>query len=360
MSTEQNNTSSGEARQILLPDSSRLIVSSSPHFHNGQSVRRIMTIVILSLLPAVLMSLYFFGWNALRVYLLCSVFCVGLEMIWCKLMKKEQTWKDMSALLTGILLAMNLNAGIQWWICLIGAGLAIILAKQLYGGLGYNPFNPAAVARVGLLIGFTGPMTTNWMKPDPGHFMASDAVTGATPLNICKSLSNAAGDASKYADIANPAKYWDYFIGNVGGSLGETSALALLIGGIALIALKYIRWQVPVAFIGSVFLITGAVHLYNPALTADPLFHILTGGVMIGAFFMATDMVTSPMTSLGAFIFGAGCGIITSLIRLWGSFPEGVSFAILIMNALTPFIDRYTVRLPFGYRKPEKKEAAAK
>lgn len=341
-------------REPVLPEVATLIVSPAPHFHDGSSIRNLMLTVIVALMPACLASLYFFGWHALKVIVLCSVFCVGFEIIWCKLLNKEQRWQDLSALLTGILLAMNLNAGIPWWICLVGSFLAIILAKQLYGGLGYNPFNPAAVARVGLLIGFTGPMTTCWMKPDAGRFLASDAVTTATPLTLCKAASGSlgAGGADPFAEIANPQRYWDYFTGNLGGSLGETSALALLAGGLFLVALRIIKWQIPAAFIGTVALFTGIMHLFNPAFTPGPLFHILTGGVFIGAFFMATDIVTSPMSKSGAVIFGAGCGLITCLIRLWGSFPEGVSFAILIMNALTPLIDRVTLRRPFGFKTP--------
>jgi electron transport complex protein RnfD len=353
------NMGTEQKTEPLLPEVSKLIVSPSPHFHDGGSVRKIMLTVIVALLPACAASVYFFGWNALRVMLLCPVFCVGFEILWCKLLGKEQTWKDMSALLTGIILAMNLNAGIQWWICLVGSFMAIILAKQLYGGLGYNPFNPAAVARVGLLIGFTGPMTTNWMKPDPGNFLASDAVTTATPLTLCKSAGAQIGaGVENFADMANAQRYWDYFTGNMGGSLGETSALALLAGGIFLICLRIIKWQIPLAFIGTVILFTGIVHFLHPEFTPSPVFHILTGGVFIGAFFMATDMVTSPMTKSGALIFGAGCGIITCLIRLWGSFPEGVSFAILIMNALTPLIDRFTISLPFGFKVQSKKAEA--
>lgn len=347
-------------RDPVLPEVTGLMVSPAPHLHDGGSVPKIMLTVMLALLPACAAALYFFGWQALRVILLCAVFCVGFEILWCKLLDKKQSWQDLSALLTGILLALNLNAGIPWWICLVGSFLAIILAKQLYGGLGYNPFNPAAVARVGLLIGFTGPMTTRWMKPDAGHFLASDAVTTATPLTLCKAASGLPGaGAETFAAIANPACYWDYFTGNMGGSLGETSALALLAGGLFLIARGIIKWQIPAAFIGTVALFTGMMHFFYPAFTPGPLFHILTGGVFIGAFFMATDIVTSPMSKSGAVIFGAGCGLITCLIRLWGSFPEGVSFAILIMNALTPLIDRVTLRRPFGFKTPARKAAEA-
>jgi len=261
-----------------------------------------------------------------------------IEEGWNKLVKRASTWKDGSAILTGILLGMNLNAGVPWWVCVLGGVLAIILGKQLFGGLGYNPFNPALVARVGLLIGFPAIMTT-WNDPEGGK-MVVDTVTAATPLGLepgATSLGN-------------------LLSGNVGGCLGETSAIALLIGGAVLMAFKLIKWQVPLAFIGTVFVITGGAHLISPETTHSPIFHVLSGGLLLGAFFMATDMVTSPMTKKGALIFGLGCGIMTSAIRLWGSYPEGVSFSILFMNALTPLIDRVSISKPFGYVAPVKEE----
>jgi len=231
---------------------------------------------------------------------------------------------------------MNLNAGVPWWVCILGGILAIILGKQLFGGLGYNPFNPALVARVGLLIGLPEIMTT-W---NATKSMSADVVTTATPLGM---------DAAE-------TTIGSLLTGNVGGCLGETSGIALLIGGAILIAFKLIKWQVPLAYIGTVFAITGVAHLISPDTTYSPVFHVLSGGLLLGAFFMATDMVTSPMTKKGALIFGLGCGIMTSLIRLWGSYPEGVSFSILFMNALTPLIDRGTIRKPFGFVAPVKGE----
>jgi electron transport complex protein RnfD len=230
---------------------------------------------------------------------------------------------------------MNINAGVPWWVCILGGLLAIVLGKQLFGGLGYNPFNPALVARVGLLIGLPEIMTT-WNAT-----RGADVVTAATPLGLepgTTSLGN-------------------LLVGNVGGCLGETSAIALLIGGAVLIYFKLIKWQLPAAFIGTVFVITGVVHLISPETTFSPVFHVVSGGLLLGAFFMATDMVTSPMTKKGTWIFGVGCGIMTSLIRLWGSYPEGVSFSILFMNALTPLIDRVTISKPFGYVAPVKGDA---
>ncbi len=319
---------------IQMPDPARLVVSNSPHIRRGDSVNKIMFTVVLAMLPACLAGIWFFGLAALKVLLLCTVSCVAIEEGWNKLMKRASTWKDGSAILTGILLGMNLNAGVPWWVCILGGVLAIILGKQLFGGLGYNPFNPALVARVGLLIGFPAIMTT-WNTT-----RGVDVITAATPLGM------EPGTASLGSLLS----------GNVGGCLGETSAIALLIGGAILLAFKLIKWQVPLAFLGSVFAITGAAHLISPETTHSPVFHLLSGGLLLGAFFMATDMVTSPMTKKGALIFGLGCGIMTSAIRLWGSYPEGVSFSILFMNALTPLIDRVSISKPFGYVAPVKEE----
>ncbi|MFA5688801.1 MAG: RnfABCDGE type electron transport complex subunit D [Kiritimatiellales bacterium] len=330
---------------IQLPDPDQLIISNSPHISARGSIVKIMFQVLAALIPALIASVWFFGFNALRVIVLCTAGCIATEIIWTRLAKRDiRSWKDGSAAVTGVLLAMNLSAGAPWWICVLGSLLAIGLGKQLFGGLGFNPFNPALVARVALLIGFPSLMTT-WVAPNAGNFFVCDALTGATPL---------ADETPVLASIS------DLFFGNVGGCLGETSALALIIGAGILFAFKLIRWQVPLAFIGTVAIITGAVHHVNPELTPPALYHVLSGGLLLGAFFMATDMVTSPITSRGALIFGFGCGIITSVIRIWGGYPEGVSFAILFMNALTPLIDRFTIGKPFGYTSPRKAAEAAK
>ncbi|VGO14418.1 Electron transport complex subunit RsxD [Pontiella desulfatans] len=327
---------SEETQSIRLPDPAKLIVSNSPHMRDKPTIGRIMFTVVAAMLPACIAAVLFFGFAALEVLALCVFSCVLAEEGWNKLMKRSSTWKDGSAILSGILLGMNLNAGAPWWICLLGGILAMILGKQLYGGLGYNPFNPVLVARVGLLIGFPGIMTT-WDKPELGHW-AIDGVTAATPLGL------APGETFVK----------DMLLGNVGGCLGETSAIALIIGGAILLYFKLIKWEVPLAFIGTVFVFTGIAHVVQPEVYHSPFVHVFSGGLLLGAFFMATDMVTSPMTHKGAWIFGFGCGLITSLIRLWGAYPEGVSFAILFMNALTPLIDRVTIRKPFGYIAPVK------
>ena len=326
---------------VQLPDAAQLVVSNSPHIHGNSTIPKIMVQVLLALLPAAIAAVWFFGLAALKVMVLCTIGSIAVEEIWNKCTGRKPTWKDGSAALTGLLLAMNLSSGAPWWICLLGCLIAIGLGKQLFGGLGYNPFNPALVARVALLIGFPQLMTT-WVQPQPGKWLACDAMTGATPLG-------AQGEAI--------ASLKDLFLGNVGGCLGETSALALLIGGVFLLSRRLIKWQEPVAYIGTVALITGVVHYFNPSMTQDPLYHILSGGLLLGAFFMATDMVTSPMTAKGTLIFGCGCGIMTSVIRIWGGYPEGCSFSILFMNALTPLIDRYTIGKPFGYIRVKKEMA---
>ncbi len=326
---------------VQLPDATQLVISSSPHIRGGETISKIMVQVFIALLPAAIAAVWFFGLAALEVMVLCTVGCIAVEELWNKCAKRSSTWKDGSAALTGLLLAMNLSSGAPWWICILGCLLAIGLGKQLFGGLGYNPFNPALVARVALLIGFPQLMTS-WVVPNPGKWLACDALTGATPL---------AATGNELASISN------LFYGNVGGCLGETSALALLIGGLFLLVRKLIKWQVPASFIGTVAIISGVAHHFNPELTPPALYHVLAGGLMIGTFFMATDMVTSPMTANGALIFGFGCGIITSVIRIWGGYPEGVSFSILFMNALTPLIDRYTIGKPFGYIRIQKESA---
>jgi electron transport complex protein RnfD len=331
-----------ETPSVQLPDATKLIVSNSPHIRGGETISGIMVHVLVALAPAAAAAVWFFGLQALLVMVLCTFGCVAVEILWNLCAKQPVgSWKDGSAALTGLLLAMNLSAGSPWWICILGSLLAIGLGKQIFGGLGFNPFNPALVARVALLIGFPQLMTS-WVAPQPGQMGACDALTGATPLAVSPD---------------SLASLQDLFVGNVGGCLGETSALALLLGGGYLLLKKLIKWQVPASFIGSVALITGIAHWANPELTPPALYHVLAGGLMIGAFFMATDMVTSPMTARGALIFGIGCGVITSVIRIWGGYPEGVSFSILFMNALTPLIDRYTIGKPFGYIRVKKEDA---
>ncbi|WP_029914809.1 RnfABCDGE type electron transport complex subunit D [Pelobacter seleniigenes] len=314
----------------------QLYLSSSPHIHSPQTSDKIMRLVIYALLPATAVSIYFFGLPALSVLLICTLGCVAFEALGCKFMKQPLSIADGSAALTGILLALNLPPSSPWWMALLGSAIAILIGKQIYGGLGYNPFNPALVARVVLLISFPVQMTT-WTAPAPIG-SGIDAVTTATPLGEMKTAVMLTGHLP---DLATSG-FGHYFLGNMGGCLGEVSALALLLGGLFLIFKKVISWHTPVSFLGTVIVLSGIFWLVDPSKYPNPLFHLVTGGLILGAFFMATDMVTSPVTQRGMLIFGFGCGLLTVLIRLFGGYPEGVSFAILLMNAATPLIDRYT------------------
>lgn len=313
-----------------------LYLSSSPHIHSGDTTDKIMRLVIYALLPAAAVAVVFFGLPALKVMLICTLGCLVFEALCCKLMKQPVSIRDGSAALTGILLAFNLPASSPWWMALLGAAIAIIIGKMIYGGLGYNPFNPALVARVVLLISFPIQMTS-WTAPAPLS-MGIDALSSATPLGEMKSAVMLTGQLPEMAT----GGFDRYFYGLMAGSLGEVSALVLLLGGLFLIVRRVITWHIPVSFIGSVVVMAGTFWLIDPSRYPSPLFHLVTGGLMLGAFFMATDMVTSPITAKGMLIFGCGCGLLTVLIRLFGGYPEGVSFAILLMNATTPLIDRYT------------------
>ncbi|MCP3176301.1 RnfABCDGE type electron transport complex subunit D [Desulfuromonas sp. KJ2020] len=320
----------------------QLYLSSSPHIHAGETTEKIMRAVIYSLLPACGVAIYFFGFRALLILLLCVVGCMITEAVCQRLMHRPVTIADGSAALTGILLALNLPPASPWWLALLGAVIAIVIGKQVYGGLGYNPFNPALVARVVLLISFPVQMTA-WTSPAPLGSNV-DVVTAATPLGEMKTAVMLTGELP----LAAQQGFSDYFIGHMAGSLGEISALALLLGGLYLLWRRIITWHVPVSFIGSVLVFSGIFWLVDSSRYPSPLFHLLTGGLMLGALYMATDMVTGPVTSKGLIVFGLGCGIITVLIRLFGGYPEGVSFAILLMNAATPLIDRLTRPRKFG------------
>ncbi len=318
-------------------------LSSSPHAHSGATTNAVMRDVVLALLPASLAAVYLFGWPALILLLLCTGGCMGAEALCQRAMGRPVSLADNSAAVTGILLALNLPPSSPWWMALLGSLIAIVIAKQLYGGLGYNPFNPALVARVVLLISFPVQMTS-WTMPAP-LFSGVDAVTAATPLGEMKTAVMLTGKLPEALQGALPA----YFLGEMAGSLGEVSALALLLGAAYLFWRRVITWEIPSAFLGSVLLLGGLFWLIDPSRYPSPLFHLVTGGLVLGVFFMATDMVTSPVTRTGMLIFGAGCGLLTVLIRLFGGYPEGVSFAILLMNAATPLIDRYTRPRPFGF-----------
>jgi Na+-translocating ferredoxin:NAD+ oxidoreductase subunit D len=311
----------------------------APHIHGGESVKMIMWSVVIALMPALFASFYFFGISALLVTLTAVISCIIFEFLISKLLykNKEITITDGSAVITGILLAFNLPGSIPLWMVVIGSLAAIGIAKMPYGGLGKNIFNPALVGRVILLVSFPVEMTT-WPLPIVNNSLITDAVSGPTLLG---SLREGMLNGMTLPQILEKSpSYVDMFLGNIGGSLGEVSALAILIGGIFLLFRKIISWHIPVSFILTVFVFTGIIWESDPQRYFDPLYQVLAGGVMLGAVFMATDMVTSPMTKKGQLIFGFGCGLITVLIRIWGSYPEGVSFAILIMNAFVPLINK--------------------
>ena len=313
-----------------------LIVSPSPHIHGGDSISKNMYGVLIALVPAFLVSLYYFGLGALIVTATSVIACVLFEYLIQKfLMKKEPTVCDGSAILTGVLLAFNLPSNLPVWIILIGALAAIGIGKMSFGGLGNNIFNPALVGRVFLLISFPAQMT---MWPEVGQLTAyTDATTGATVLSLMNE-----GALDKLPTLV------DMLLGKMGGSLGEVSALALLLGLVYILWKKIITWQIPVSILLTVFVFTGIMHLVNPVQYASPFVHLLSGGLMLGAIFMATDYVTSPMSKNGMLVYGVGIGILTTVIRLFGSYPEGMSFAILIMNAFTPLINSYIKPKHFG------------
>ena len=317
-----------------------LIVSPAPHAHSGDSVRKNMLLVIAALLPAYVVSVVAFGWGALITAAVSVAACVLFEWLIAKFLLKEQpTVGDCSAVLTGLLLAFNLPCNLPWWIVVIGALVAIGIGKMTFGGLGQNPFNPALVGRVFLLISFPVQMTT-WPRPLGFETSYVDAETGATPLAMLKQIVKG-GDNSLIDQLPN---LWDSFTGMIGGSLGEVSAIALLIGGIVLIACRVITWHIPVSILGTVALFAACTAPAGMCCGEYVAYSLLAGGMMLGAFFMATDYVTSPMTGWAKIIFGIGIGLIVMVIRTWGAYPEGMSFAILIMNATVPLLNKIRPR----------------
>jgi len=331
-----------------------LIVSSSPHVRDTESVSKIMWTVSLALLPATLGSVYFFGLAALWVTGLCILASMASEWLVLRMTGKQAPLTDGSAVLTGLLLGLNLPPSSPAYVPIIGAFVAVGITKQLFGGLGYNIFNPALIGRAFVLITWPRAITT-WSAPGVG-FNPVDATTTATPLGLLKEDGLAA--LLEHFD-GYEGVYKSLFFGNTGGSLGETSVLLLLMGVALLMYKRYITWHIPLSFIGTVAVVawifgsdpeTGKLALF----AGDPLFHVLSGGLMLGAFFMATDYVTVPSVRSGQLVFGIGCGLITMLIRLKGGFPEGVMFAILLMNCFTPVIDRRMRTTTFGFRKPDK------
>ncbi|MFZ2338315.1 MAG: RnfABCDGE type electron transport complex subunit D [Bacteroidales bacterium] len=323
-----------------------LNVAPSPHAHGKESTRRLMLNVVIALIPAFIISVFYFGVGAIIVTATSVISCLLFEYLIQKfILKKPLSITDGSALVTGILLAFNLPSNIPVLIVVIGSFVSIVIAKMTFGGLGNNPFNPALVGRVFMLISFPVQMTS-WPVPKGLGTGYLDAVTGATPLAILKGgIAGGQSISEIMSQLPTPAQM---FFGDIGGSMGEVSAVALLIGFVWLLLRKVITWHIPVAVIGSIAIFTGILWLVNPEKNADPMFHILAGGVLLGAIYMATDYVTSPMVPKAMLIYGCGIGIITVVIRVYGAYPEGVSFAILIMNAFVPLMNAYIKPRRFG------------
>lgn len=326
--------------------SNLLKVSLSPHIHGKETTQKLMFGVIIALIPAFLTSVFFFGYSALIVTATSVASCILFEYLIVKFFfKKPITINDGSAFVTGLLLAFNLPSNIPVFIIVIGSFVSIAVAKMTFGGLGNNPFNPALVGRVFMLISFPVQMTS-WPVPAGFKTGYADAITGATPLAIIKEgLKNGEPLSQLMTQIPTPAQM---FLGNMGGSLGEVAAVALLLGLIWLLWKKIITWHIPVSIIGVIVLFTGILWLINPEEYANPLFHVLAGGVLLGAIYMATDYVSSPMNPKAMLIYGCGIGLLTVIIRIWGAYPEGVSFAILIMNAFVPLMNAYIKPKRFG------------
>lgn len=307
-----------------------LVVSSSPHIRGSLTVRKIMMDVTIALLPAGIMGVYFYGWHALLIMVLSVASAVLTEAVIQKLMKKPVTVNDFSAVVTGLLLAYNVPPTAPWWLPVAGSAFAIAIVKQCFGGLGHNFVNPALAGRAFLLVSWPVLMT-NFVAP------GLDAVASATPLALMKSGA-----------VEQLPSLWNLFIGNIGGCIGETSALAILIGAAYLVAARLIDIRIPLSFIGTTALLTWIFGGQAGMFTGMPLHHILMGGLMLGAFFMATDYTTSPVSPKARIVFGIGCGVITSVIRIWGGYPEGVSYSILIMNIAAPLLDRFMKPKVFG------------
>ncbi len=326
-----------------------LTISPSPHIHTEESVRKLMHGVIIAMLPAMAVSFFVFGLGSVLVTLIAVVSCIAFEYLITRyLLHRPSSIWDGSAIITGILLAFNVPSNLPWWAVIIGSLVAIGVGKMAFGGLGNNPFNPALVGRVFLLISFPVQMTS-WPLPFESRLSLIDASTGATPLAVIKEGLSAGRSVSEL--MGEIPGYLDLFLGGLGGSIGEISGLALILGFIYMLYKKIVTWHTPVAILGTMFVLNGILWIANPAKFADPVFHIVAGGALLGALYMATDYVTSPMTVKGMLIFGVGIGVITVVIRVFGSYPEGVSFAILIMNAFVPLINKYVKPRRFGIVK---------
>ena len=327
-----------DPRDKLYKPGIPLILASSPHFHTRDTVPRIMWNVIAALVPATVLALVYFQWAAAGIILTSVSSALIAEMLVNRVKGENFTIPDGSAVITGLLLALTLPPSFSLGGTALGSVFAIVVGKHFFGGLGYNIFNPALLGRAFLQASFPVPMTT-WTWPLTARYAEVDGVTAATPLGLFKFE----GVTSELSGLLT---------GNISGSLGETSAIAILVGGIYLLIRKYADWRIPLSFLLSTFLVSGAFWLIAPDSYPSPVFQLFSGGLMLGAFFMATDMVTSPVTAMGAWIFGAGAGFILVIIRLFGGLPEGVMYSILLMNAFTPLINHYTRPKFFGEVRP--------
>ncbi|MCE5345597.1 MAG: RnfABCDGE type electron transport complex subunit D [Bacteroidales bacterium] len=326
--------------------SNLLNISPSPHAHGKETTQKLMHGVVVALMPALFTSIFYFGIGAVIVTAASVISCLVFEYLIQKFVfKKPVTITDGSALVTGLLLAFNLPSNIPVILVVIGSFVAIAVAKMTFGGLGNNPFNPALVGRVFMLISFPVQMTS-WPVPAGFKTGYADAVTGATPLAIIKEGIKNGESVSQLMEKV-PATI-QMFLGHMGGSMGEVSAIALLLGLVYLLYKKIITWHIPVSIIGTIAIFTTILWLINPEKNADPMFHLMAGGVLLGSIFMATDYVTSPMNTKAMIIYGCCIGILTVIIRVWGAYPEGVSFAILIMNAFVPLMNTYIKPKRFG------------
>lgn len=343
-------------------------VSASPHLHDCTSVKNVMWNVVLALMPALIVGVYFFGINALALTLYGVIAAVLTEALILKLRKKQVVINDGSAVVTGLLVSFNMHAGAPWWIPVVGSVFAIAIGKHTFGGLGHNLLNPALLGRAFLVASWPTYMTSNWVETRFGSLngmslnAVSEQISSATPLAVAKTLRNPVFIESLgenglkqandiFQNLTDFPSLINMFWGNIGGCLGEVSALAILLGALYLLIKHIIEWRIPFFYLLTVFVLTYIFGGLNGIFTASvnvPVFHLLSGGLMLGAFFMATDMVTSPLTKTGRMYFAVGCGIFTVLIRLVGGYPEGVSYSILIMNLFVPLIDKFTMPKAFG------------
>ncbi len=322
---------------------SLLTLAASPHISSRANVTAAMRLVVMALIPAFLFSVYLFGWRVIVITLISVVSCVSAEALMQRLFGKKITIKDSSAVLTGLLLAFNLPPGVPWWMPVAGGLFAIVFVKQLFGGLGHNFINPALASRAFLVASWPSYMTKLWLAPHGGTISGIDTITSATPLSLLKNPVNY-GDAAEIVTQLNSfSTVRNLFIGRTGGCIGETSTLLLLIGGLFLLATGIIDYRIVGGYLGSFVLLAIALPTRG-----NLMFHLFSGGLFLGVFFMATDWVTSPITKKGRWLFGIGCGILTIVIRIWGGYPEGVSYSILLMNVFTPLIDRLTRERVFG------------